>query len=234
MQYLPPDIQQIVLNPPSLSSPQSFFPLIRAVFPWAKVIIVILALYIVWSFVASLFGFVSRIFRFSMKVGPVLGLIGWLMANSGQGSMPELFEAAKQYAGFGSPAGTAAAGGGGGGNWSPGIANLFGLGNNNNAGTKSKYGSRARADPVGSRTRAGKRKAAAAGSGVEGVAGDLLNSMLGSETGQQAAAALQDGDWQGVVQDYVKNAMAKAAGLDWLMGGSSETAEQKKAKGKSR
>lgn len=119
---LPPDIQGIFLNPPSLDSPRSFLPLVRLVYPFAKYLVVVLAFWIVWSTLSGFFSFFTRLIRFGLKVGPIVGAIAWLMGASGQGSMSGLFELAKQAAGFGE----AAAGAGAGQN-APGLASLAGL-----------------------------------------------------------------------------------------------------------
>lgn len=194
--HLPPVLQDLLLNPPSLSRPQSFFPVIKALIPYTQYLIVIVAFYIVWTTLRSLSGFVFRILRFSLKLGPILALISWAMSNSGQGGMDEVFQAVKEYAGLAPARGGAR---------SPGLAGLFGG-----------------QDPVSGRTRSknqskNKKKTAAAGGGS---AEDILASMLNSATGGAvgAGAGGGDGGLGDVVGKYVKNALAKAAGVDWLFG----------------
>ncbi|KAK8846819.1 hypothetical protein IAR55_005907 [Kwoniella newhampshirensis] len=221
---LPPDLQALFLNPPSLSNPGSFIPALRIAFPYAKYIIIFLAVYIVWSFVTGILGYFSRILRFSMKIGPIIGLVGWLMANSGQGSMDELFAMLKQYTGL-APNNAA------GGNLSPGLAslaNLFGA-NQPASGSKRKTSRQKAAsgsswtDPndISSRTRS--KKAAGGASDT----GDFISSILNSATSTGDASSTQ---WQDVVQDYVKNSLVKAAGLDWLLGKQDPVKDDAKAK----
>ncbi|WWD22121.1 hypothetical protein CI109_106610 [Kwoniella shandongensis] len=217
---LPPDLQALFLNPPSLSNPGAFIPALKIAFPYAKYIIVFLAVYIVWSFVSGILGYFSRFLRFSLKIGPLIGLIGWLMAGSGQGSMDELFAVVKQWTGL-SPNNAAA-------NLSPGLAslaNLFGA-NQATSGTKrankGKKSSWTDPNDISSRTRSKKAADGASNSG-----GDILSSILNSATGNNEASTNQ---WQDVVQDYVKNSLVKAAGLDWLLGKQEPAKEDAKAK----
>ena len=202
--HLPPTLQDILLNPPSLSDPRSLWPIIKAIVPYTQFIVVLVAVYIVWTTLRGIAGYFTRFIRFALKLGPILGLVGWLMANSGQGGMDELFQAVKEYAGLAQPqpAGRAP---------SPGIANLFGQ-----AGAKNGR----RSDPISGRTRAknakAKGKAANSGSGL-GEAGDILASMLGSATGAAGTAGRGD-EWQDYVKDFVKNSLVKASGLEWLLG----------------
>ncbi|WVF69846.1 hypothetical protein IAT40_004627 [Kwoniella sp. CBS 6097] len=206
--YLPPDLQALYHHPPNLSSPGSLIPVIRIVFPYMKWVVVLLAAYIVWSFVIGIFGYFSRFLRFMGRIGPILGLVAWLMANSGQGSMDELFGLVKQWVGLENPAG----------GQSPGIAALAGLfgGNNNNQNqnTKAKgYRSKTKTDPISSRTRAKKGKTG--GTGDDSTA-DFISSLLNSAA--SSTNDNNDGNLGNVVQNYVKDSLAKAAGLDWLFG----------------
>ncbi|OCF42332.1 hypothetical protein I317_03836 [Kwoniella heveanensis CBS 569] len=221
---LPPDLQALYYHPPNLSSPGSLIPIIRIVFPYMKWVVVLLAAYIVWSFVIGIFGYFSRFLRFMTRIGPILGLVAWLMANSGQGSMDELFGLVKQWVGLDNAAG--------GGGQSPGIAALAGLfggnnNNNNNQNSRSKGYSRSKAktDPISSRTRAKKGKAAGAG---EDSTADFISSLLNSAASNGGA---QDGNLGNVVQDYVKESLAKAAGLDWLFGSGNGAAKKDEKKG---
>ena len=143
--------------------------------------------------------------RFWAKLAPILGIIGWLMASSGQGSLPEVLELVKQWTGIS----TAPNGAAGGAAQAPGIAQLagmFGLGNQ--AQSSNKRNTRSST----------KRKAKSAsglgsGSGLADAGADIAD-ILRSATGSQS-----NEDWQDVAQGYVKKAVAKAAGLDWLFGG---------------
>jgi hypothetical protein len=134
--YLPPDVTQILLNPPSLSSPSSFLPLVRLAFPLAKYLVVIVAFWIVWASLSGVFGYAARIIRFGLKVGPIIGIISWLMGNSGQGGMGDLFNVARQWAGMG---GQGAANGGG-----PGLGDLAGMFGGGNTGAKTRQSTRNR------------------------------------------------------------------------------------------
>ena len=115
--------------------------------------------------------------------------------------MPELIQAVKEWTGLATPAAGAR---------SPGIANLFG----------DATGNRRKTDPVSGRTRSKKAQANTA----DGA--DFLASMLNSATGGGAGAKSAD-EWQDVVKDYVKNSVAKAAGLEWLMGTGDKDAKEK-------
>lgn len=118
--YLPPDAQALLLHPPSLSSPQSFLPLIRLAWPLTRWLVVIFAFWIVWSTLAGVFGYFSRFLRFTMKIGPIVGLIAMVMSQSGHGSLEDVMGAVKQWAGFGMGNGARA----GTGQGIPGLENL--------------------------------------------------------------------------------------------------------------
>jgi len=211
--YFPPDLQAIILNPPSFSSPSSFLPVIRIVLPYTKWIIVLVATCVIWTTVSSLFGYFSRLVRFGFRIGPILALIAWVMASSGQGNMHDLFEVAKQWLGL-APGNHA-------GGISPGIASLAGLfgGDSTKTRRSNKRGETSprtggglfgsRDDPISARTR---NKKTAGGNDDP----DIISSMLRSAT--DLAGDLGDGDWQNLIQDYVKNVMVKATGLEWLLG----------------
>lgn len=198
--HLPPTLQDLLLNPPSLSSPSSFFPLFKAVIPYTQYIIVLVAFYIVYTTVRSIAGYFTRFIRFSLKLGPVIALVGWLMANSGQGGLEEVMQAVKEYTGLAQPAP--------GGARSPGVERLFG-GKTTTGSRKAAGGSKWR-EPVSSRTRSAKGKTAGKSSGEDLLASVLKSATGGSANGQE--------EWSDVVKDYVKNAVAKAAGLEWLFG----------------
>ncbi len=133
--------------------------------------------------------------------------------------MQDLFQIAKQWVGLG--------GGNNAGGMSPGIVSLAGLFGGD---TKSKRASQSRKsnsglgglfgskdEPISSRTRNAK-----AGTGSNSDP-DIFSSLLKSATNLAGDAG--DGDWQGIVQDYVKNAVLKASGLDWLLGKKEDEAD---------
>jgi len=138
------------------------------------------------------------------------------MSQSGQGSLPEVFDLVKQWTGIG---GTTNAGGQG---QAPGIAQLagmFGLGGDTKTNAK-------RSTKRTTRSSTKNKKAADAGPGLGDLA-DILKSATGN-TGAGAGIG-EGGEWQDVVQGYVKNAVLKASGLDWLFGqGQPEKAEEKR------
>ena len=154
-------------------------------------------------------GYFYRFMRFWAKLAPIIGIIGWVMASSGQGTLPEVFELVKQWVGISDRGAGAGAGAGG---QAPGIAQLaglFGLGPQAQTGTTGSSRRNTR-----SSTR--RNKKAGSGSGLEGLAdaGADIADILRSATGTQS-----NGDLQDTVQGYVKQAVAKAAGLEWLFGG---------------
>lgn len=124
--YLPPDARQLLLNPPSLSSPSSLLPLARLAWPLARWFVVIFAFWIVWSTLAGVFGYFSRFVRFATKIGPIVGLIGLVMSQSGYGGLGDVLGAVQQWAGLGGNVGARNTGAGGMGQ-GPG-AGLEGLG----------------------------------------------------------------------------------------------------------
>jgi hypothetical protein len=221
--HLPQDLQALFLNPLNLSNPSSFLPIIRTVLPYTKYVVVLLAFYIVWSTIAGLFGYFSRFVRFALRIGPILGIIAWVMSNSGQGGMDELFDMVKQWTGL-SPQNNRAG-------TSPGIASLAGLfGGSGNSRQRRSSGRRwvyllapSWFDAADRSPRSGRRGATSSGDS------DFISSLLNSATGTG-----RDADWQGVAQDYVRDALAKASGMGWLFGGQNgdqdETDAEKKRK----
>jgi hypothetical protein len=119
LSLLPAEMQAVVLDPPDLARPSSWIPVVRALFPYARYLVVLLAFYIVWTTISGLFGYFSRFMRFAFRVSPILAIIGWVMASSRQGSMEELFGLIKQWMGLSPNDNRASA--------SPGIASLTGL-----------------------------------------------------------------------------------------------------------
>jgi hypothetical protein len=184
------------------------------------------AVWIVWSFVSGFFGYFYRFFRFWAKLAPVIGLIGWVMAQSGQGSLPDLIESVKQWTGISAGNGAGAGAGG----QAPGIAQLagmFGLGSD--SANTNKRSNKRTTRSASSKTRKGKAAAEEGGLGLGDFA-EILKSAAGSGTGGglgAGPAGAGGGEWQDVVQGYVKNAMLKASGLDWLFG-QGDAPEQKK------
>ncbi|WRT64927.1 uncharacterized protein IL334_001867 [Kwoniella shivajii] len=223
---LPVNIQGIAYNPPNLSDPSSLINVVKLLFPYTKYIILFSAIWIVWSFLSGIFGMFSRVLRFGMKIGPLIGLVAWLMNSSGQGSMDELFGLIKQFVGL---QGNNYQGNQG---WAPGIASLASLFSENqsssskNKKAKSKY----QTDPISSRTRNGKKASSNSNSNSNGdspSAGDIFENLVNSATGNTPGT---ENDLGNVVQDFVKNSIVKAAGLEWLLG-SAEKKQEEKSKG---
>lgn len=144
------------------------------------------------------------------------------MAQSGHGSLPEVMELVKQWTGI-------SADNGAGGAQAPGIAQLagmFGLGSDS---TNNRRSNRRSTRSTSSKSKRGKAAAAEEGGLGLGDFAEILKSATGAGTGPAAGAGAGGGEWQDVVQGYVKNAMLKASGLDWLFGQGGGTApEQKK------
>ncbi len=126
----------------------------------------------------------------------IIGFIGWLMANSGQGDLSDVFEMAKQWVGFGDPNAQAR-----------GYRNWQRLG----GGTRANRGV-----PVdGARQARRKRHNRPVSDGL-----CRLDAALG--VGGEGL------DTQNVVQSFVKQALAKAAGLEEWLGGGTESKEKEK------
>ncbi|WWC67785.1 uncharacterized protein I206_101697 [Kwoniella pini CBS 10737] len=213
---LPYNIQAVISNPPSLSNPQSFIPIFQLLLPYTKYILIFSSIYIIYSFLTNIFGIFSRLLRFGIKIGPIIGLIAWLMNNSGQGSLEELTNLVKQYFGLSSNNNN---NNGGFGGLSPGIANLANLFNNKDKSktTNSKYKNNKnnyRTDPISSRTRNSKK------SENPGSASEIFENLVNEATKEENV---------NYVQDFVKTSLMKAAGVDWLFGnGNTEKKEEKK------
>ncbi|KAK4689823.1 hypothetical protein P7C73_g272, partial [Tremellales sp. Uapishka_1] len=218
--YIPENLQPILLDPPTFARPSTFIPVIKAILPYSQLFIVLIAVYVVWSVLSGVMGYFSRFFRFAMKLGPIFAFLAWIMSSSGQGGMGEIFEVAKQYAGLAPAAGN--------GERSPGLASLAGLFGSNSA-TNSKKKTRSKSasnweNLLNANAKTG-HTASRDGDRKDGEP-DILSSLLKSATGLGEGG---DGGLQDVVQGYVKTALAKAAGLEWLMGGGGDA---KPAKGK--
>ena len=67
-------------------------------------------------------------------------------------------------------------------------------------------------------SRSKRKSASAAGTGSDPLTG----------VWDDVVRAAQSDDWQGVVQDYVKNAVGKASGLGWLFDAATGQQEDKK------
>lgn len=150
--------------------------------------------------------------RFALKIGPIIGIIGWLMASSGQGSMNDLFTAAKQWSGLEDGGGVAA------GNIPAGIAGLANLFDNKKSSTGSRSSSRlvdcypfGRHDRHKAHADSNRRKTAKKDPNV-------MESLF--QTAADVAQKAENGNWQGVIQDYVKQAVQKSLGFEWPLGDS--------------
>ncbi|OWZ46243.1 hypothetical protein C356_03060 [Cryptococcus neoformans c45] len=212
--WLPKNAQELLYNPPTFSDPSSFLPLFRLISPYIGYFIIFVAFVIVWSTVSSIFSYLSRFLRFSLRLAPLVGIAAWIMHASGQGSMGELMELAKQLSGLAPPDNDAR-----GAQGSPGIAYLSTLFSGNQDGTtskgrkkttpRSKYSTRSstKDKAFGQHGRASKP---APDSGADFIS-SLLNSAVGNGGEERAASS-----WQNMVQDYVKQSVLKASHLDWL------------------
>ncbi|WOO83588.1 uncharacterized protein LOC62_05G007106 [Vanrija pseudolonga] len=243
---LPPELQEIAYNPPKVTDPASLVPLLRAVAPYTQFMVLILALYVVWCVVAGIVGYFARFLRFAFRIAPVIALIAWVMAASGQGGIDVLFEALKQYAGVDDPA-NRAPGARGGAAAPAGAAGRAGSyyfgGSSSDAGSRTSTTNRrarSRSHSSGSdsdsdssfwsSSRESKKEAGAGtwprsppatGKGAkpeQGDAPDVLKMLFGSSN-----VNVNDDGLAAVVQDYVKRAVVRASGLEWLLGGSATT-----------
>lgn len=213
--WFPEDAQELFLNPPTFTNPSSFLPLFRLISPYIGYFIIFVAFIIVWSTVSSIFGYFSRFLRFSLRLAPLVGIVAWIMQASGQGSMGELMQLAKQWSGL-DPADNGARAG----QANPGIAYLSSLFSGNQDGSstskgrkkttpRSKYSTRSSTKDKAS-GRHGKESQPAPESGADFIS-SFLSSAVGSR-GEEGAAS----PWQNMVQDYVKQSVLKASHLDWL------------------
>lgn len=213
--WLPKDAQELLFSPPTFSDPSSFLPLFRLISPYVGYFIIFVAFIIVWSTVSSIFGYFSRFLRISLRLAPLVGIAAWIMQASGQGSMGELMELAKQWSGL-APADNGARGA----QASPGIAYLSSLFSGNQDGSstskgkkkatpRSKYSTRSSTKDKAFGQRGGASKPAP-DSGADFIS-SLLSSAVGNGGEERAASS-----WQNMVQDYVKQSVLKASHLDWL------------------
>lgn len=212
--HLPEDIQAVLSDPPSLNDPASLVPLLRAAAPYTQYLLVLVALYMIWAFVTGMVFYLSRFLRFCFRIGPVLAIIAWVMASTGQGGIDVLFDALKAYAGEAAgggnnrPAGRYEGGAGGmRGGAGAGGAGMYEAGRRTRRRPNGQGGQRydardARAYGNNPRTRT--RRGAAAPPADEPA--DMLSAFLNSD------------GVAGTVQDFVKRAVAKGTGLDWLLG----------------
>ena len=136
--------------------------------------------------------------------------------------MQDLLEMAKQWVGL-APTNNL-------GGLKPGIASLAGLfggdsstskrssrRQKSSSGAGGMFGSRD--NPVSSRTRNKKT-----GAGQDHTDPDIISSILNSAA--DLAGNAGEGDWQRVVQDFVKKSLVKATGLEWLLGKSEEETQE--------
>ncbi|GMK59732.1 hypothetical protein CspeluHIS016_0803380 [Cutaneotrichosporon spelunceum] len=201
--HLPEDIQAIIADPPDLTRPDSLVPLLRVIAPYTQYLIFLLALYIVYAFVTGMVSYAARFIRFCFRIGPVIAIIAWIMAASGQGGIEVVYEALKSYAGLtptdGGAAGRARA----------------------RAGRQHYTQDRYHANP---RTRTHRRKGQEQ---QQQQQPDILSAIFGNPaTGEEGVASH--------VQDYVRAAVAKGLGLEWLVGKKGEGDDGKKAKTKAK
>ncbi|KAL7421800.1 hypothetical protein Q5752_003571 [Cryptotrichosporon argae] len=206
LQYLPPNLAGILLDPPSLTRPSSWLPVVRAAIPYSSWIVAVLALYVLYAVLSGLIAHVARFVRFALRIGPIFGLLAWLLSASGQGDAGDVLGALKAYAGFGENAAAR--------DTAPGVAAL-----------KDLLGAAA-----GAGTGAGRGKKSGGG-----WADTFGTSSAKTRGGAGARGARQEKDSTAeavdAVQDFVKEALVKAAGLDWLLGSSNKDEGRK---GKSR
>lgn len=171
--------------------------------PYTQYLLVLLFFYIIWAFVAGFIGYTVRFLRFCFKIGPVIALIAWVMAASGQGGIDVIFEALKQYAGLDGGAAAPPA--------------------------RHQAGGRARANHngyAGSAYGTKRRNTGSSGSNWRKPAPpadqpDILSAIFGNPATGDAGMGAQ-------VQSFVKGAVARGLGLDWLVAPPKE--EKKKSR----
>lgn len=203
--YLPPDVVAIIRDPPDLSRPQTFVPILRAVAPYTQYLILLAAMYIVYSFVVGMAGYFIRFLRFWFRIAPVIAIIATIMAASGQGGIDVVYEALKQYAGL-APTDGGAAGR---------APNARGAGPR---GPRQHYQNMHHANPHARTHRHRGRKQ------EQAPQPDILSGVFGNTAnGQDGLAA--------TVQDYVRQAVARGLGLEWLLGNEKKEEEPKGKKG---
>ncbi|KAI9635329.1 uncharacterized protein MKK02DRAFT_32782 [Dioszegia hungarica] len=181
--YLPPDLSALLVNPPSLSSPQSFYPLVRLAWPFAKYAVVVLAFWIVFATLSGIFGYFTRFLRLAFKIGPIIGIISYFMGGSGQGGLGQVFDIARNWAGMGGQPGQT----------TPGLASLAGM-----------FGG----DQAGANTRGRK---STRNTGAQNGGPDMMSSIFNTAANFMGGGGAGGGGWSDVVQDFVKQAMNSAA-----------------------
>nr|ODN92251.1 hypothetical protein L204_05350 [Cryptococcus depauperatus CBS 7855] len=205
---LPHDAQAIYMEPPTFAKPISFLPLFRLLIPYIGYIITLIAFIIVWSFMTSIIGYFSRVLRFSLRVIPIIAFALWIMGSSDQASTQELFAVVKEWAGFESEKHA--------GSDESTMGGLFGLKQNTE---KKRAKPRTRSGSSSSpraRSKAGADHAKTTDLDLQkGI--NLVSSWLNSAVGNNQDET-QTGQWQTIVQDYVKKSVMRASGLDWLLG----------------
>jgi hypothetical protein len=201
--YLPGDLQELARNPPDLSRPETLVTLFRAVAPYTQFLLILVVLYVIWALVTGFIGYMSRFMRFCFRIGPVVAVVAWIMAASGQGGIDVLFEALKQYAGLANPdqhprgAPPRRTPG-----WeTPGTGSSYSSRSNRRSGRGSDSDSSTYYDPR-SKTTSRKNR----------------DKNANAQPDPMLASIIEDG-LSATVQGYVKQAIARAAGLEWLVGG---------------
>ncbi|RSH82058.1 uncharacterized protein EHS24_008262 [Apiotrichum porosum] len=244
--YLPYDLQAIAENPPDLSRPETLVPVLRALAPYTQFLLVLVALYVVWAIVAGFVGYIARFMRFCFRIGPVIALIAWVMAATGQGGIDVLFEALRQYAGMEAGAGAPAQQRGGpppgrgpaGYNYNYASSDASRSSSSRNS-RRPRSGSSSGSDSSfwdapprnnkrpGSQSRAGGYHGAGAAN-ANGVPPppDILSAIFGGAAG--------DGGLGAQVQGFVRQAVARGVGLEWLLGGASQQPEESKEEARRR
>jgi len=202
--YLPPGIRDVVLD----WQHSSALSVISSILPYTKYIIVIAAVYIVWTAVTSVFGIFSRFFRFALRIGPLLAIFAAVMSASGQGDLGDVVKVVKQWTGL-APRNDAI-------HLPAGLSSLAGLFGADKTAKRSKRASPGSGSQYSTRggSSSGKRgqNDNNGGFGAEAVA-NIINSATGLRTEAHDVAA-----WQDTVQQYVRQAVAKASGSEWLFG----------------
>lgn len=214
--HLPEDIQAVLNDPPSLNDPASLVPLLRAAAPYTQYLLVLVALYIVWAFVTGIVFYLGRFLRFCFRIGPVLAIIAWVMASTGQGGIDVLFDALKAYAGEGAGNNRQAGryGGAGGAGGVPRGAGMYEAGRRTRRrgpGGGERYDARdARGYYSNPRTRTRR------------------NDAQPQEPADMLSAFFNNDGLAGTVQEFVKRAVAKGTGLEWLLGSQNDEQRDKR------
>jgi hypothetical protein len=185
--------------------------LFRAVAPYTQFLLVLVSLYVVWALVTGFIGYMSRFLRFAFRIGPVIAIIAWIMAASGQGGIDVIFEALKQYAGLapadnGYPRGVPPRRTPG---WdTPGAGSTYRRRRGSESDSSSYWDSRRAQNANG---RAGSYRSATRGNQNHN------NNNNNNGQGADAYTAMFEDGFGASVQSFVRQALARAAGLEWLV-----------------